>query len=372
MKSNFHIIAFSALIFTAFACGSKQQAGPPPAPVIPVTTYKVVKKSVRGFDQYPATLVPMNEVEIRPQISGYITNIYVQDGQMVKKGQKLYEIDRSKYAASQQQAQANVASAEANLAKLTKDLERYKRLDEQDAIAKQQLDYAETAVLDAKSQLAFAKAQLQSASTDYQYSLLTAPFDGTVGISQVRVGAQVSPGQPLLNTLSSNDPMSLNFVVNEREIPRYNKLLREENQPDSLFTIQFSDGSSYPFPGKFITIDRAVGRQSGTINLRVRFPNPNHELIAGMTVNLQVLNDDIGPQLAIPAKAVVEQMGEYFVFVVQEENKVHQQKVILGTQLGDDIVVRDGLAEGTVIVESGVQKLREGIQITTESDAPQQ
>lgn len=372
MKSYFNIAAFSALIFAVFSCGTKQQAGPPPAPVVPVSTYKVVKKSVRGFDEYPATLVPMSEVEIRPQISGYITNIYVQDGQKVKKGQKLYEIDRSKYSAAQQQAQANLTSAEANLAKLSKDLERYKRLDEQDAIAKQQLDYAETAVLDAKSKVAFANAQLQSATTDFQYSELTAPFDGTVGISQVRIGAQVSPGQPLLNTLSSNDPMSLNFVVNEREIPRYNRLLREKEKPDSLFTIKFSDGSYYPFPGEFITIDRAVGRQSGTISLRVKFPNPNNELIAGMTVNLQVLNDDIGLQLAIPYKAVVEQMGEYFVFIVQDENKVHQQKITLGTQLGGEIVVREGLKEGDEIVVSGVQKLREGVQITTESAGQQQ
>ncbi|MBN7815878.1 efflux RND transporter periplasmic adaptor subunit [Algoriphagus pacificus] len=366
MKSNFSIAAFSALIFTVFSCGTKQQAGPPPAPIVPVTTYQVVKKTVKGIDQYPATLVPINEVELRPQISGYITNIYVQDGQEVKKGQRLYEIDRSKYAAAQQQARASVSSAEANLAKLTKDLERYKRLDEQDAIAKQQLDYAETAVLDAKSQLDFAKAQLQSATTDYQYSVLTAPFDGTVGISQVRVGAQVSPGQPLLNTLSSNDPMSLNFVINEREIPRFNRLLNAENNPDSLFTIKFSDGSIYPFPGQFITIDRAVGRQSGTINLRVRFPNPNRELIAGMTVNIQVLNQDIGEQLAIPYKAVLEQMGEYFVFVVQDGNKVHQQKVTLGSQVGDEIVIREGLEEGNVIVVSGIQKLREGSEITTE------
>lgn len=366
MKSYFSIATFSALIFTVFSCGTKQQAGPPISPVIPVSTYKVIKKSVKGFDEYPATLVPMNEVELRPQISGYITNIYVQDGQMVKKGQKLYEIDRSKYSAVQKQAEANVASAKANLDKLAKDLERYKRLDEQDAIAKQQLDYAETAVLDAKSKVAFANAQLQSATTDFQYSELIAPFDGTVGISQVRIGSQVSPGQPLLNTLSSNNPMSLNFVVNEREIPRFNRLLKEEDKPDSLFTIKFSDGSDYPFPGEFITIDRAVGRQSGTINLRVKFPNPDNELIAGMTVKLQVLNDDIGPQLAIPYKAVVEQMGEYFVFVVQEGNKVHQQKILLGTQLGDEIVVREGISEGVEIVVSGVQKLKEGAEITTE------
>jgi membrane fusion protein (multidrug efflux system) len=327
----------------------------------------VVNKSVTGIDEYPSSIVPLNEVEIRPQIGGYITNIYVKDGQEVKKGQRLYEIDRSKYAASQQQAKAMVESAEANLARLSKDFDRYKRLDEQDAIAKQQLDHAESAVLDAKAQLSSAKAQLESANTDYQYSVLTAPFDGTVGISQVRLGAQVSPGQPLLNTLSSNDPMSLNFVINEREIPRFNKLLRAEDNPDSLFRIRFSDNSIYPFNGTLTTMDRAVGRQSGTIALRVQFPNPNNELIAGMTVNLMVLNQDLGEQVVIPYRAVTEQMGEYFVYVVQDDNTVKQQNVLLGTQIGDKIVVRSGLSEGAKIVDTGIQKLRDGVQITEQT-----
>lgn len=363
MKSNFSIVAYSALIFSVFSCGTNQQSGPPAPSAVSVTTYQVNKKPVTGMDVYPATLVPLNEVEIRPQISGYITNIYIKDGQEVKKGQSLYEIDRSKYASALQQAEANLASAEANHDKLVKDLDRYKRLDEQEAIAKQQLDHAETAVLDAKSQMAFAKAQLESARTDYSYSVLKAPFDGTVGISQVRLGAQVSPGNPLLNTLSSTDPMALNFVINEKEIPRFNRLLRSEDTPDSLLTIELSDGSLYPFQGSLTTIDRAVGRTSGTINIRVNFPNPNNELIAGMTVNLRVLNEDIGEQLTVPYKAVTEQMGEYFVYVVQPDNTVKQQNVLLGTQIGGNIVVREGLAENSKIVVDGIQKLRDGAMI---------
>ncbi|WP_425638234.1 efflux RND transporter periplasmic adaptor subunit [Algoriphagus yeomjeoni] len=369
MNLSYKLAAFSVLVLAGFSCGQKEQAEQQASPAVPVTTYTVVSKTVTGVDEYPSSLVPLNEVEIRPQIGGYITNIYVKDGQEVKKGQRLYEIDRSKYAASQQQAKALVESAEANLARLSKDYDRYKRLDEQEAIAKQQLDHAESAVLDAKAQLSSAKAQLESANTDYQYSVLTAPFDGTVGISQVRLGSQVSPGQPLLNTLSSNDPMSLNFVINEREIPRFNKLLKAEDNPDSLFRIRFSDNSIYPFNGTFTTIDRAVGRQSGTIALRVQFPNPNRDLIAGMTVNLMVLNQDLGEQVVIPYRAVTEQMGEYFVYLVQSDNTVKQQNVILGTQIGDDIVVRSGVQEGAKIVVTGIQKLREGAQITEQTAA---
>jgi membrane fusion protein (multidrug efflux system) len=371
MRSSITIIFYAALLFVATSCGQNQQAAQQAPPPVLVSVTKAVEKSVTGTDVYPSTVVPLNEVEIRPQISGYITNIYVKDGQQVKRGQKLYEIDRSKYAASLQQTKALVQSAEANLARIEKDYERYKRLDEEDAIAKQTLDAAHTEVLNAKAQLTSAKAQMESASTDYSYSVLTAPFDGTVGISQVRLGAQVSPGQPLLNTLSSNDPMAVNFVINEKEIPRFNKLLRAENNPDSLFRIKFSDGSIYPINGTFTTIDRAVGRQSGTINLRVNFPNPDAELIPGMTVNLMVLNQDIGEQVVIPYKSVSEQMGEYFVYIVGAEETVTQKVVELGTVFGDQVVVRSGLQGGETLVVEGIQKLREGAKITT-GGAPQQ
>lgn len=146
-------------------------------------------------------------------------------------------------------------------------------------------------------------------------------------------------------------------------------MLKSEQTPDSLFRIKFSDGSVYPFNGKFTTIDRAVGRQSGTINLRVQFPNSDRDLIAGMTVNLMVLNEDIGEQVVIPYKAVTEQMGEYFVYVVQPDSTVKQQNVILGTQIGAGIVVRSGIQEGAKIVVTGIQKLREGAQITEQTAA---
>jgi membrane fusion protein, multidrug efflux system len=365
MKKQTIFLALGALIIAISSCGSKNEAAQqaPPAPAT-INAVQVVKKQVTGIDQYPSTLVPLNEVEIRPQISGYITNIYVKDGQKVSKGQKLYEIDKSKYQAAKQQAEANVAIAEANIARITKDLVRYEKLLEQEAIATQLVDYAKSDLLNAKSQLIATQAQLRSTSTDLAYSEITAPFAGTIGISNVRLGAQVSPGQPLLNTLSSVDPIQADFVINEKEIPRFNRLLKSNDQPDSLFTIQFGDGSRYPFPGKLTIIDRAVGRQTGTINLRVEFPNPNGDLIPGMTVSLRVINQDYGDQMTIPYRAVTEQMGEYFVYLIDKENVVHQQKVALGTLLGSEIVVRKGLEPGQNIVLDGLQKVKDGAKVS--------
>lgn len=363
---------FAGLITLAilYGCGNsqKKQQGPPPA--VPVNVQQVTSGSVTGTDVYPATVVPINEVELRPQVSGYITYIYIKDGQKVSKGQKLYEIDRSKYQAAIRQAQANVASAKANLNRVKQDVDRYERLLEKEAIARQQVEYARADYQTAQSQVAAAEAQLASASTDYGYSVITAPFDGVIGISQVRIGTQVSPGQPLLNTISSEDPMAVDFVINESELNRFNRL--RTNTIDSLFTLTYSDGRRYEAHGKLLAIDRAIGRQSGTITVRLTFPNTKHELYPGMTLNVNVLNQDIGNRVVIPYKSVTEQMGEYFVFVVQGDS-VQQRRLQLGTRLKELVVVRDGLKDGETIVVEGIQRLRQGakVQVGPPAGAPQ-
>lgn len=358
--------------FVLISCGDGQDAQQqnPADAAVPVNTYTVAEESVTGTDTYPGNVVPLKEVELRPQVSGYISNIYVQDGQRVTKGQRLYEIDQSKYRASYQQAQASLQSAKADLARQQKDLERYERLAKSEAIARQQLDYARTNVQTAEAQVAAAQAQVNSAYTDLGYATINAPFDGTIGISQVRVGAQVSPGQPLLNTISSTDPIGVDFVINEQEISRFNQLTQGQ-QPDSLFTIMLNDGTLYPYPGKIIVIDRAIGRRTGTTTVRLQFPNQDRTLIPGMTVDVRVLNEDIGEQVVIPYKSVTEQLGEYFVYVVQGDTVV-QQNVTLGTRFGSNVVVRDGLEQGRTIVVEGIQKLRQGAKVQTGNTPPAQ
>ncbi|MCC9165585.1 efflux RND transporter periplasmic adaptor subunit [Pontibacter harenae] len=365
MKRNYTWLLSAVLCSTVLAsCGGDQAAEQqqnPMAAAVPVTAYTVKSESVTGTDTYPGSVVPINEVELRPQVAGYISNIYVQDGQRVTKGQNLYEIDRNKYQAAYQQAQANLQSTRANLARVQKDLERYERLAERDAIARQQVDYARTDVQTAQAQVTSAQAQVRSASTDLEYSLIKAPFTGVIGISQVRVGAQVSPGQPTLNTISSVDPIAVDFVINEQEIGRFADL-QQGQQPDSLFTIKLTNGREYPYPGKLLAIDRAVGRQTGSITVRVQFPNSERQLIPGMTVNVQVLNQDIGTQPVIPFRAVTEQLGEYYVYQIQGDSVV-QQNVQLGTRFGSDIVVREGVKPGDQLVVEGIQRLSQGAKV---------
>ena len=373
MKINLYNL--SAGILSAallLSCGKKdaQQGQNPMNAPVPVTAYTVSEENVVGTDTYPGTVVPLQEVELRAQVTGYITNIFVQDGQKVTKGQKLYEIDRTRYQANYNQAQATLRTAQANLEKVRKDAERYENLAKQDAIARQRVDYALADLQSAKAQVASAQAGVSSAANELSYSLITAPMSGTIGISQVKVGAQVSPGTTLLNTISAEDPISVDIVVNEKEIPRFTRLQNQQSAADSTFTIQFSDNSIYKYPGKFEAIDRAVNRQTGTITVRVSFPNPERQLIAGMTVVLRVRNQDIGRQLIIPQTALTEQMGEYYAYKIQGDSVV-QQKISLGTKVHDKIVVREGLKPGDKIVVEGTQKLRPNAKITLGQPQPQ-
>jgi membrane fusion protein (multidrug efflux system) len=336
---------------------------------MPVTTYTVSKEEVVTTDKYPGVIVALNEVELRAEVGGYITAIYVQDGQKVTKGQKLYEIDRTNYQSAYNSAKANLEVAKANHARAEKDAQRYTSLAEKEAIAKQRVDYALTDLANTASQIAAAQANLTTAQANLNRSVIVSPLTGTIGISQVKLGALISPGSTLLNTVSTNDPMAVDISVNQNDIQRFIELQRNPNQSisDSVFSIE-QNGNSYALNGKIVVVDRAVDPGTGTIKVRISYPNPSGLLVSGMTCNVNVLNKAPEAQILIPHKAVSEQLGKYSVFVVGDSSKVEQRIVSLGSETQGNIVIKDGLKEGEVIVSEGIMKLRPGalVQATNE------
>jgi membrane fusion protein, multidrug efflux system len=355
------------------ACGNKQtqQQGPPPA--VQVTTTEVTTTEAAYYDEYPGTVVALNQTELRAQVTGYITGIYFKDGDKVKKGQRLYSIDQQLYNANYQQAIANMQVQETNLLKAQKDADRYHELDKKDAIAKQQVDYADAALEAAKKQLDAAKANVNAVRANVSFANIIAPFAGTIGISQVRSGTSVVAGQTILNTISTDNPIGVDFAVDQKEVYRFSQLQSQQQQGkkavDSTFTIAFGT-DIYPFTGVISLIDRAVDPQTGTIKTRLTFPNSNNILKAGMSTTVRVLNNASAKSVVIPYKAVTEQLGQFFVYVVGDSNKVTQRKLVLGKQVGTNIIVRDGLTEGETIVVQGVQNLREGAVVATAPPAP--
>ena len=367
MPFNIQHYSLIGLFIIAAGCGSKQQA-PQGPPAVPVVTHEVKIDDVAFYDEYPAVVKALNEVELRPQVNGYITAIHFKEGEKVKKGQKLYSIDQQQSQASYQQALANLKVQESNLIRAEKDVERYRELNKSDAIAKQQVDYAEAAYESAKKQVEAAKATVRAVQTNVRYSTIVAPFDGTIGISQVRIGASVVPGVTLLNTISSDDPIGADITVDQKEIYRFTQLSKKKlSKGDSTFQLAFGN-DTYPQPGRIDIIDRAVDPQTGTLKMRFIFANPDHTLRSGMSGTLKVLTAN-QKSVLIPYRAVTELLGEFFVYVV-DSAKVTQRKVALGHQIGRSIIIKDGLKEGETIVTEGVQNLREGSAISVTPSTP--
>ena len=368
-KYQTFITVFSTALLVA--CGAKTETPQPTAPPpVPVTVITVKDTAATYYDEYPATLAALNEVRLTAQVNGYITGVYFKDGSKVSKGQKLYTIDQQVYGANLQQAIANQQVQETNLMKAQKDAERYHELDKHDAIAKQQVDYADAALEAAKKQVAAAKANVSAVRANVGFAVIRAPFTGTIGISQVKTGTAVVAGQTVLNTVSTDDPVAVDFNVDQREIFRFLKLQQQKTTAkDSTFTLAFA-GEVYDQPGKIYLIDRAVDPQTGTIKARLVFPNNKGLLKAGMNATVRVANNNATQSIVIPFKAVTEQLGEYFTYVVGDSSKVSQRKVELGQQLGANVIIRSGLQVGDKIVVEGVQNLREGSVITTSQPAP--
>ncbi|TCV12842.1 membrane fusion protein (multidrug efflux system) [Sphingobacterium alimentarium] len=360
---------FSALLISSGliiqSCNSNDNKKGAPAQqaeiATPVSTALVNKEIVTGVKNYPAFVIALQETEIRAEVTGYITNIFVADGAAVSKGQKLYEIDRTRYQAAVDQARANLAIAKANLDRVEKDLQRYQTLAEKDAIAKQTLDYATTDVNNQKAQVQAAQAALTTAQTNLQRSVIFAPFSGTVGISQVRNGALVSAGSTLLNTISTTNPIGVEFQINERDIADFTKLKAGSSSSDIYITLP--DGTRYPQAGRIVTIDRAVDSQTGTLKIRASFANNSNTLRTGMNTTLNVASTSAQEQIVIPYKAVFEQLGVFNVYTVNDSSKVELKQVTLGHKLDDKVVITSGLEAGQKIVLDGAASLRPGTKV---------
>ena len=368
MNKKYLALRYALGLLALAACGKQEEqqknAAPPPTSVTlaPARTTEAVY-----YDEYPATVTALSRVELRAQATGFVTGVFFKEGDVVPKGKLLYEIDQRQYRAAYQQAQADLRSVQANATNAEVNAGRYQRLAAQDAVARQLVDNAATAAATARAQVAAAQATVNIARNNLGFSRVTAPFTGRIGISPVRLGSQVGAGSTLLNTLSSEDPMGVDIVVTETGIGRFAALQgARAGASDSTIRLVLPSGKPYGWPGRVRTIDRGVNSGTGTITVRVEFANPRRELKDGMSGVVKVLNTQSGQRVVVPFKAIMEQMGENFVYVASDSSTAQQRKVQLGPRLQDQIVLLEGVKAGEKIVTEGVQKLRDGVKITTE------
>lgn len=367
MKIQKYVLLSLSLAFLLISCNSPKGNQEIRPEATSVTVSKVILTDAVYYDEYPAMVNALDLVHLRAQVSGYITKINFQDGQKVKKGQLLYSIDDQVYQANYNQALADVQVQEANLVKAQKDADRYHELDKNDAIAKQQVDYADATLEATKKLVAAAKANLASLKSRVKFTNIIAPFNGTIGISEVKIGTAVVAGQTILNTISNSQPIAVDFTIDQKEIFRFEQLQQDKNiLKDSIFTIAFGE-NIFPEAGTISFIDRAVDPQTGTIKVRLIFDNKDNLLKPGMNTTVRIKNINSNKYKLIPYKAVTETLGEFRVYVVGDNSIVNQRQVKLGRQIGDDVIVIDGLDVGETVVVEGVQNLHEGSAIKVEN-----
>jgi len=378
---NKGILNIVFLSFLALSACDKKQA--PVDNEIPVNLMRVKTKVVKYYDKYPSTTNALSQVNLLPQVQGAVTKIYFTEGSHVKKGQKLYEIDTRIYNDNYNAAVANLKVTQGTLVQAQQDADRYAYLNKYNAVAKQLYDHAMIALDNAKNQVKASEQAVKTAKTNLNYAVITAPFDGTIGFSMVKLGDVVTPGTTVLNKVSTDNPMAVDFIINEKQLPKFEKIQDNKKPIDSLFTILLPDNTVYPELGKISIIDRAVDPQTGSIKVRLVFPNPKGYLRVGMSTIVRVHNQDVKPQIVVPNKAVVEQMGEYFIYVAKDslvndpkagadsakkKKKIlmaEQKKIQVGQVVGPNIVIKSGIDTTDRVIVDGIQTLHDGSKITT-------
>ena len=367
MKKNFMARCLNGVgvgLLCLIASSCKEQ----PATMVN-SEYKVLKVSTTDktlSSLYSATIRGRQDIDIYPQVSGFITQLCVEEGQAVRKGQLLFIIDQVPYQAALQTAIANVEAAQAalNTAKLTFDSK--KELHAQNVVSAFDLQTAENSWLSAKAQLAQMKAQELSARNNLSYTEVKSPSNGVVGTLPYRVGALVSANSPKpLTTVSDNSNMYVYFSLTENQLLALTRQYGSKQKALEMMPeveLQLNDKSVYPAKGKVKTISGVIDRNTGTVSLRAVFPNEEEILYSGSSGNI-ILSTEKSGSIVIPQTATFEIQDKVYVYKVIDGKATSAQVNITRVNGGQEYIVNEGLKAGDVIVAEGVGLLREGTPI---------
>ena len=361
------LIVVLALGIFASGCNKSQATTATSAPQVGVAA--VETRDVPMYGEWVATLDGYVNAEIRPQVSGYIIKQDYTEGSLVRKGQVLFEIDPRPFQATLDRAKGDLAQAQAQLGKSTLDVERDTPLADARAIAKSQLDNEVQAKLGAQAAVESAKASVEQAELNLEWTKVTSLVDGIAGIAQVQMGNLVGPIS-ILTSVSQVDPIKAFFPITEHE---YLLAQRKGNGGSGKHPISFfgnslqlilTDGSIYPQKGNILLADRQVDPGTGTIRIVAAFPNPGNVLRPGQYGRVRVETSMKKAALLLPQSAVVHLQGSYQVAVVGSDHKVSMRAVKPGATVGTMWVIDEGLKPGEQVVVEGLQQIREGTLVT--------
>ncbi|MBY5921961.1 efflux RND transporter periplasmic adaptor subunit [Ferrimonas balearica] len=342
---------------------SAPMAPPPPAVEVTVAT----QQDYQPVRRFSGRIEAIEDIRISAQVSGYLTQRFVSDGQVVKAGTPLFEIDPRPYRAAMSAAKATLAEAKASRDIAQVNLTRNQALLGRGSVSESDIDNLRASLAMADARVLQAEAALEKAQLDLAHTRVTAPISGQVGAAMAAVGDLVGPQSGPLMTLAQQDPIRTSFRISERE--RLAMVLNGLMDDDKVaVTLDLGHGQTYPKPGSITFFDNRIDLATGTLALHADFANPEGVLLPGQFVQVQVRPHQALSGVVIPNRAVQNDQQGSFVMVVAEDSTVSRRNVELGSRLGQEIVVLNGLAADEQVVTSGLHRVRSGGQVTVMGD----
>lgn len=362
----------TALALTLAACGGGAGMQMPPTEV---NVASVVSKSVAQWDEFTGRIEAIESADIRPRVGGTITGVHFDEGGMVRKGDLLFTIDDREYRATVASARADVARAEARRSLAATELKRSETLIAAKAVSTGELESRRNEATQARADVLAAKARLETAELNLSFTRVTAPIAGRVGVARIRTGNLVSPGEPVLTTVVSLDPVYVSFQGDERAYLRYQDMAREGSRPSSRIAanpvrVALANETGFPHAGQMVFVDNVVDPDTGTIFARAELPNPDGVFTPGLFARVQLLGSGQRDAMLVHPQAVLTDQDRRYVYVADMvtlppemggNGKPHLGAVRKDVQLGPTIdglvVVEKGLDADDKVVVNGMRKI---------------
>ncbi|EHU9516949.1 efflux RND transporter periplasmic adaptor subunit [Vibrio vulnificus] len=332
-----------------------------------VVTQEVLMLDYQPSNAYIGRVEAVEDTNITAQVSGYLKARHFEEGQLVEKGALLYTIEPSSFEAQVASAKASLAQAKASLKKAELDHQRGKNLLPRGSISQSEFDALTAGLLGAQAQLEAANAQLKLADVNLSYTQIRAPFSGRISDSKVSTGDLVSPSSGILTTLVSLDPIHTAFSISERErlALGIERIKGDGSTPSAGVEVhlQLENGKEYPHLGRLDYLGNRIDTKTGTIALRAVVENPDHQLLPGQHIKVNLREKQAKSVVVVPRRAVQTDLEGHFVMVMTPGEVAERRNVSLGAQVEQGVVIRQGLTLDDVVITQGLQRVRNGMQV---------
>ncbi|MGY0615390.1 multidrug efflux RND transporter periplasmic adaptor subunit VmeY [Vibrio sp. FJH11] len=364
------LVALIAATTILAGCGevNNTQSGSQPPLVV---TQDVIVIDYQPSKSYIGRIEAVEDTNITAQVSGYLKARHFDEGQMVEKGQLLYTIEPSSFEAQVASVKATLAQAEAALKKAELDHKRGKNLLPRGSISQSEFDALTAVLLGARAELEAANAQLKLAEVNLSYTQIRAPFSGRISDTKVSTGDLVSPSSGVLTTLVSLDPVHTSFSVSERErlAMGVDRVKGDGSAESSGVEVQLEleNGEFFEQLGQLDFVGNRIDTKTGTIALRAIVANPEHKLLPGQHIKVNLRDKNSRDVIVVPRRAVQTDLEGDFVMVTSEGNIAERRNVELGSQVEQGIIIREGLELNDSVITQGLQRVRNGVEVSIQT-----